>query len=62
VLDRELPNGWTFGLGNEEYFAPDGRNYEGVGIPPTVPTPVFTESEFAQRRDSALDSALGAPW
>jgi hypothetical protein len=62
VLDRKLPNGWTFGLGNEEYYAPDGRNYEGVGIPPTVPTPVFTESEFAQRRDSALDAALGAPW
>jgi hypothetical protein len=62
TLDRKLPNGWTFGLGNEDYYAPDGRSYEGPGIPPTVTTPVFTESEFAQRRDSALDSSLGAPW
>jgi C-terminal processing protease CtpA/Prc len=55
-MSRTLPNGWTFTLGNEEYVAPDGRNYEGVGIPPTVRTPVFTPEELDQNRDSALDA------
>ena len=38
--------------------APDGKNYEGVGIPPTVEVPVFTAAELAQHQDSAL----GVPW
>jgi hypothetical protein len=57
-MTRKLPNGWTCTLGNEEYFAPDGRSFEGAGIPPTVTIPVFTESELEQHRDAALD----APW
>lgn len=56
TLSRTLPNGWTFNLGNEEYVGPDGRNYEGVGIPPTVSTPVFPPEELDQNRDSALDA------
>ncbi|WP_064745576.1 S41 family peptidase [Pseudonocardia acaciae] len=36
-MHRKLPNGLSFGLGNEEYYAPDGRTFEGTGIPPTVP-------------------------
>jgi hypothetical protein len=32
-IQRTLPNGWTFRLGNEDYFGPDGRNHEGEGIP-----------------------------
>ncbi len=56
TLSRKLPNGWTFTLGNEKYVGPDGRGYEGVGIPPTVTTPVFTAEELAQNRDSALDA------
>lgn len=58
ALTRHLRNGWTATLGNEEYFAPDGRNFEGVGIPPTVTIPVFTDSELERHRDTALD----APW
>ncbi|WP_433559064.1 S41 family peptidase [Pseudonocardia xinjiangensis] len=57
-MERKLPNGWTFTLGNEDYLASDGRNYEGVGVPPTVPTPVFTPDDLAQHRDPALDT----PW
>lgn len=56
-MSRRLPNGWTFTLGNEEYTASDGHNYEGEGIPPTVPTPVFTEAEMAAGQDSALDNS-----
>ena len=55
-MERTLPNDWTFTLANEEYLAPDGKNYEGVGIPPSVP--VFTAAELAQHQDSAL----GVPW
>jgi hypothetical protein len=57
-MERHLPNGWTFTLGNENYYAANGHNYEGVGIPATIQTPVFTPTELAQHRDSALDS----PW
>jgi C-terminal processing protease CtpA/Prc len=55
-MQRTLPNGWTFGLGNEDYFAPDGHNYEGEGIPPTVQVPVFTDDQLAQHGDAALDA------
>jgi hypothetical protein len=58
VLECQLPNGWKVGLGNEDYYGPDGRNYEGIGIPPTITTPVFTPEELALHRDSALDT----PW
>jgi Peptidase family S41/Tricorn protease C1 domain len=58
VLIRQLPNGWLFGLPNEEFLTRDGRTFDGVGIPPDIQTPVFTEEEFAQNRDSAFDAAI----
>jgi hypothetical protein len=57
-MSRKLPNGWTITLGNEDYYAPDGRNYESIGIPPTVPVPVFSTDDLEQHRDAAVD----APW
>ncbi|AKU99167.1 hypothetical protein AKJ09_05831 [Labilithrix luteola] len=36
VLERQLPNGWQFGLSNEEYRAADGRVYEAIGVPPDL--------------------------
>ncbi|MGW1375909.1 S41 family peptidase [Streptomyces sp. NPDC002446] len=57
ILDRRLPNGWTFGLPNEMFLTPDGRTFDGPGIPPAVPTPVFTDEELSARRDSALTRA-----
>ncbi|KAB7833738.1 S41 family peptidase [Streptomyces mobaraensis] len=58
ILERRLPNGWTFGLPNEEFMRPgDRRTYDVTGIPPVVRTPVFTEEEFAAHRDSALKQA-----
>ncbi|HEX4251757.1 MAG TPA: S41 family peptidase [Pseudonocardia sp.] len=56
-MSRLLPNGWSFTLGNEDYYAPDGKNYEGVGIPPNISEPVFTEAEKKDHLDSALDAA-----
>ncbi|MFB7636073.1 S41 family peptidase [Streptomyces sp. NPDC056149] len=57
VLDRKLPNGWGFGLPNEEFLTADGRTFDGPGIPPAVPTPVFTAAELSARRDTALTRA-----
>jgi C-terminal processing protease CtpA/Prc len=55
-MDRKLTNGCTFSLGNENYVAANGTSYEGIGIPPTIQTPVFTPAELAGHRDSALDT------
>jgi C-terminal processing protease CtpA/Prc len=57
-MKRTLPDDWTFTLGIEDYLAADRRNYEGVGIPPTVRVPVFTPAELAQHHDSALGVPL----
>ena len=57
-MTRQLPNGWTFTLGNEQYYAANGHDYEGVGIPPNVQAPVFSKAELAQHADAALDT----PW
>lgn len=61
TLDRKLPNGWTFNLGNEQYLGPDGKSFEGTGIPATIETPVFTPAELSTNQDPALDAALGLP-
>jgi hypothetical protein len=57
ILDRTLPNGWAFGLPNEEFRNRFGRTYDGTGIPPEIRTPVFTKAEFSHNRDSAFDTA-----
>ncbi|MEV5510097.1 S41 family peptidase [Streptomyces orinoci] len=58
ILDRHLPNGWTFGLPNEEYLTPaTHRTYDITGIPPHIAVPVFTDEEFAHHHDSALAQA-----
>lgn len=58
TLERRLPNGWTVTLGNEDFTAPDGRSYEGPGIPPTTPMPVYPPAELAADQDSVLSAAL----
>jgi hypothetical protein len=59
--DRALPNGWTVSVGNEDYIAPDGRNYEDLGIPPTTEVPVFTPDQLASHQDPALDLTNNTP-
>jgi hypothetical protein len=54
-MARKLPNGWSFTVGNEDYLAPDGHNYEGPGIPPTTEVPVFTPAQLATHQYPALD-------
>ncbi len=54
-MARKLPNGWNFTVGNEDFIAPDGRNYEGPGIPPTTEIPSATPAQLAAHQDPALD-------
>ncbi len=58
VLGRQLPNGFRFGLPNEVFRAPDGKTFDGPGIPPTHPAPVFSAADRAAGKDSALEKAL----
>ncbi|MFJ9632112.1 S41 family peptidase [Streptomyces sp. NPDC101175] len=58
VMERELPNGMTAWLPNEEYLTDSGHTFDATGIPPEVTVPVFTKEEFATGRDSAFDRAV----
>jgi C-terminal processing protease CtpA/Prc len=58
VLVRRLPNGWTFGLPNEVFRTPDGRTFDGPGIPPDVRVPVFTRADLASGKDPGMATAL----
>ena len=58
VLDRTLPNGWTFGLPNEIYLTKDGKAFDGIGVPPDIEVPIFSATDLTNGRDSALDKAL----
>jgi C-terminal processing protease CtpA/Prc len=58
VLVRHLPNGWRFMLPNEVFRTSEGTTFDGPGIPPTHPAPVFTPEDLASDRDRALERAL----
>ena len=57
VLGRRLPNGWDFGLPNEVFRSPDGKTFDGPGIPPDITVPVFADEDLAAGRDPALERA-----
>ena len=58
VLGRRLPNGWRFALPNEVYLTPEGKAFDGTGIPPDIEVPVFNTADVASSRDPALARAL----
>ncbi|WP_328982954.1 S41 family peptidase [Streptomyces mirabilis] len=59
VLERILPNGWTFGLPNEEYLTPsDGETFDGEGIPPDIRVGNFVQEIAKGTHDSAFAQAL----
>ena len=41
VLDKTLPNGWSFCTSNEIYVDHEGVCYEGPGIPPEIQIDIF---------------------
>jgi C-terminal processing protease CtpA/Prc len=55
VLNKTLPNGWKFGLGNQLVFNEEGQTFETEGIPADVQVPVFTDEDLANGRDSAIE-------
>ncbi|WUP20910.1 S41 family peptidase [Streptomyces sp. NBC_00271] len=59
VLERILPNGWTFGLPSEEYLTPsDGETFDGEGIPPDIRVGNFVQEIAKGTHDSAFAQAL----
>ena len=58
VLDRHLPNGWTFGLPNAIYRTGDGTAFDVTGIPPDIEVPVFKDSDIQARKDPAMAEAV----
>jgi hypothetical protein len=58
VMGRRMPNGWRFGLPNEVFRTPDGKTFDGPGIPPDVPVRVFADEDVAKGRDPGLEKAL----
>lgn len=67
ILDRILPNGWTFGLSSEVYETMDGINYEGIGIPANIDvgyprdTQLFLRSvmnSLENEGDASIEKAL----
>jgi hypothetical protein len=57
-LDRQLPNGWRFGLPNEIYRTAHGKIFDLVGIPPDIEVPVFADADVAAGKDPAMARAL----
>jgi C-terminal processing protease CtpA/Prc len=58
VLGRRLPNGWRFGLPNEVFRTPQGKTFDGPGIPPDTAVPVFADEDVAAGRDPGVAKAL----
>jgi hypothetical protein len=58
VLDRRLPNGWSFGLPNEVYRTPKGTTFDGIGIPPDIQVAVYADEDVSAGRDPGIAKAL----
>lgn len=56
MIERHLPNGWTFTLPHQIYTDAAGGEPEGTGILPDIAHPVDAEA-FSQGRDTALEAA-----
>ena len=61
VRGRVLPNSWRIGLPNEQFLTRAGKTFDSPGIPVDHTTPVFSEEELTQHRDSAFTAALDRP-
>jgi len=58
MLLMGLPNGWRTSLSNEIYTACDGVCYEGQGISPHIPIPVFRTADFYAGLKAPVEQAL----
>ena len=62
ILARRLPNGWRFGLPNEVFRSPEGTTFDGMGIPPDIAVPVFTDEDVASGKDPSVAKAVQVLW
>lgn len=58
VLDRRLPNGWSFALPNAVYRTEKGTAFDVYGIPPGIAAPVFADDDVASGKDPGMANAL----
>jgi C-terminal processing protease CtpA/Prc len=58
VLERQLPNGWHFGLPDEVFLTEQGTHFEATGVPPDIRIPLFPKTDLKDGRDLALERAL----
>jgi C-terminal processing protease CtpA/Prc len=58
VLLRNVPGSTVmFGLANEEFITAQGFSFDGVGIPPDICVPSFTETDLTTGSDPAIAKA-----
>jgi C-terminal processing protease CtpA/Prc len=57
ILGVSLPNGWKFGLSNQEYATSDGSIYEATGIPPEIVITIDPDA-LARGEDPVLQAAI----
>ncbi|NOR62454.1 MAG: peptidase S41 [Rhodobacteraceae bacterium] len=57
ILDTTLPNGWHFGLSNQDYRTPDGSAFEGRGLPPDIRIETDAQA-LVQGADVVLEAAI----
>ena len=58
ILDKELPNGWAFGLSNEVYLDQSGKSFEVTGIIPQTEVVLFSVDDLENERNSVIEAAL----
>jgi hypothetical protein len=58
VLNRLLPNGWSFRLPNEVYLSKQGKSFDSTGVPPHIRVPFLSQDDVRNGRDSALEEAI----
>ena len=52
-----LPNGWLFGLSNQEYRTMSGELFEGVGVPVDIEVPISSDA-LLDGNDEVLETAI----
>lgn len=57
ILDITLPNGWSFGLSNQEYVTESGQQFEKIGVPPDIEIRQ-DGAGLADGHDALLEAAL----
>ena len=58
ILEKPLPNGWSYGLSNEVYSDAAGNVFEFIGIPPDRVVETFRLSYIEAGIDPAIELAL----